>query len=301
RVAADGTIFATTYSGLRVSRDGGCTFTTATADLPAGTPGKIAETWVDALDIGPTGELWIATADGGKPNDIYRSTDNGASFESRGMLSPSIWWKSIIVAPSRAQRIYATGYQVAGALADGGQMPPTAHFEISDDHGDHWAASPLAGVRYGTTPLVYALGVDRTNPDVVYMSSAGANPPVGDRLYRSSDGGVTWTEVLATTGAILDLTVLPTGNVLVATLGGGAFASSDGGVSFSAMSGAPQLACIGAQDDGRIYGCGANWEPDEKAVAVSTDTGTWSKVFRFVELAGPLDCPDATPEHDVCG
>lgn len=301
RVAADGTIFATTYNGLRVSRDGGCTFTTATADLPADTPGRIADTWVDAVDIGPTGELWIATADGGKPNDIYRSTDNGASFESRGMLSPSIWWKSLAIAPARAQRIYATGYQVAGALADGGQMPPTAHFEISDDHGAHWAESPLAGVRSGTTPLVYALGVDRTNADVVYMSSSGANPPIGDRLYRSSDGGMTWTEVLATTAAIVDLTVLPTGNLLVATLGSGSFESSDGGVSFAAMPDAPQLACVGAKDDGRIYGCGANWEPDEKAVATSLDARTWSKVFRFVELAGPIDCPGGTPEHDTCG
>jgi hypothetical protein len=301
RIAQDGTIFATTYSGLRVSRDGGCTFTTATADLPAGAPGRIAETWVDAIDVGPTGEVWIATADGGKPNDIYRSTDGGVTFESRGMLSPSIWWKSITIAPSRAQRVYATGYQVAGALPDGGQMPPTAHFEISDDDGAHWTESPLAGVRFGSTPLVYSLGVDHSNADVVYMSSSGANQPVGDRLYRSSDGGVTWTEVLATTTAIADLTVLPTGNLLVATFGGGSFASSDGGLSFSAMVDAPQLACVGAQDDGRIYGCGANWEPDEKAVAMSTDSRSWSKVFRFVELAGPIDCPAATPEHDTCG
>jgi uncharacterized protein (TIGR03382 family) len=24
-------------------------------------------------------------------------------------------------------------------------------------------------------------------------------------------------------------------------------------------------------------------------------------VFRFVELAGPVDCPAGTPEHDTCG
>jgi hypothetical protein len=293
RIAVDGTIFATTYNGLRISRDGGCTFTTATADLPAGAPGRVAETWVDALDIGPTGDVWIATADGGKSNDIYRSTDNGVSFESRGKLSRSIWWKSVAIAPSRAQRVYATGYQVAGT--------PTAYFEITDDDGAHWAESPLAGVQFGMTPIIYALGVDRTDPDVVYMSSSAANLPVGDRLYRSSDGGVTWTEVLVTTAAILDLAVLPTGNVMVATLGGGSFESLDRGVSFSAMSDAPQLACVGAKDDGRIYGCGANWEPDDKALAISTDARTWSKVFRFVELAGPVDCPSGTPQHEICG
>jgi hypothetical protein len=294
RIAADGTIFATTYSGLRVSRDGGCTFTTATAELPAGDPGRLAETWVDALDIGPTGEIWIATADGGKPNNVYRSTDNGLTFAPRGMLSQAIWWKSIAVAPARAQRVYATGYQVA-------PMPPTAHFEITDDGGDHWAESPLAGVKFGMTPLMYVVGVDRTNPDIVYMSSFAANPPVGDRLYRSSDGGMTWTEVLATAAQILDLTAMPTGNLLVATSSGAAFESTDHGASFAAMSSAPQLACVGARDDGRVYGCAANWDPDEKAIAMTTDAQRWNKVFRFVELAGPLDCPEHTAEHDTCG
>src|SRR5689334_16048118 len=70
---ADGTIFATTFTGLRVSRDGGCTWTTATADRPARDPGRVADIWVDALDLGPGGELWIATAESGRPNDVYRS------------------------------------------------------------------------------------------------------------------------------------------------------------------------------------------------------------------------------------
>ena len=104
RIATDGTIFATTYTGLRVSRDGGCTFTTATAGQPANDPGRIADTWIDAIDIGPAGDVWVATADSTKPNNIYRSTDNGQTFEPRGMLSQTIWWKSLALAPSRAAR-----------------------------------------------------------------------------------------------------------------------------------------------------------------------------------------------------
>jgi len=301
RIAADGTIFATTFDGLHVSRDGGCSFSTATSDKPPSDPGWIADSWIDAIDIGPTGDIWVATANSGKPNNVYRSTDNGVTFEPRGMLSQAIWWKSLAIAPSRAQRIYATGYQVAGTAPGGGQLPPTAHFEITDDHGLTWIESPLAGVKYGPTPLVYALGVDRADPDIVVMSSSGANTPNGDRLYRSTDGGMTWTEVLATTGALLDLAIAPTGHILVATLGGGSFESADGGATFTAMVNAPQLACVGQRDDGRIYGCAANWEPDNKAVAVSTDDRTWSKVFRFVELAGPVECPAGTMQHDTCG
>ena len=301
RIATDGTIFATTYTGLRVSRDGGCTFTTATADQPVTAPGRIADTWIDAIDIGPTGEVWVATADGTKPNNIYRSTDNGMTFTPSGMLSQSIWWKNLAIAPSRGQRIYASGYQVAGTLADGGQMPPTAHVEITDDDGAHWAESPLAGVSFGSPPLIYVVGVDHANPDVVFMSSVGGSPPSGDRLYRSSDGGMTWTEVLATNQPILDVTIEQTGVVLVATLGGGSFQSAAGGTTFAPMTSPPQLACVGQRGDGAIFGCGANWAPDNKAIAKTADGATWSKVFRFVELAGPIDCPAGTPEHDTCG
>jgi hypothetical protein len=299
RIAADGTIFATTFNGLRVSRDAGCTFTTATAESLAGDPGRIAGSWIDAIDIGPTGEVWVATADTGKPNNIYRSTDGGVTFAPRGLLSSSGWWKSLAIAPSRAQRIYATGYQVAGTLPDGGHMPPTTHFEITDDDGEHWTESPLAGVQFGAMPLVLAVGVHPGNPDIVYMYSQGASPPGGDRLYRSTDGGATWSEALPTTAPILDVAITQAGGVVVATLGGGSYQSSDGTM-FTPMATAPQLACVGQRGDGVLFGCGANWEPDFEAVARSLDGGSWDKVFRFVELAGPLSCPAGTTQHDVC-
>jgi hypothetical protein len=300
RIAQDGAIFATTFTGLRVSRDGGCSFTTATADAPAGDPGRIADSWIAAVDIAPSGDVWVVTADNGRPNDVYRSTDNGRTFAPRGLSSPTIWWRSIAVAPSRAARIYASGYQVAGVLADGGQSPPTTHLEISDDTGEHWQESPLTGVAFGAMPLVYVLGIDPTDPDIVLMSSLGANAS-GDRLYRSSDGGATWTEVLATASPIVDLAIEHTGHVAVATLGSGSYQSTDRGASFAAMTGAPQLACVGERGDGAVFGCGANWEPDFKAIARSSNDATWSKVFRFVELAGPVECPAGTGEHDTCG
>ncbi|MDB4952871.1 MAG: hypothetical protein JWO36_440 [Myxococcales bacterium] len=299
-IATDGTIFATTFNGLRISRDGGCSFVTATAQLPANDPNRI-DFWIDALDIGPTGEVWVGTAESARANDVFVSTDNGVTFSSRGMLSPTVWWKSVKVAPSNAQRVYITGYQVAGALPDGGQMQPTAHLFRSDDDGAHWLESPLAGVQYGSMPTLLAVAVDPKQPNIVYVRSIQANPPMGDRLYRSTDGGMTLTEVLATTDAIRDVVVLDATQVLVATQTGGSFRSTDGGVSFSAMGAQPQLACLGQRDDGALFGCGANWDPDFKAVARSADGGaSWQKVWRFVELAGPMQCPAGTPEYDMC-
>ena len=299
RIAADGTIYATTYFGLRVSRDGGCTFTTATAELPAGDPGRIADVWIEAIDVGPAGEVWVATADGTRPNDVYRSTDGGRTFTGRGMYSATIWWKSLAIAPSRPQRVYATGYDMVGAKGADAAPMPSGHFFVTDDGGDHWVPSPLTDVAFGTPPLPYAVGVMPTKPDVVLMVSSGANPPLGDRLYRSTDGGMTWTEVLATTAAILDVSISQGGVVLVAAKGA-AYRSTDEGATFTTPSSAPQLACVTQHPDGTAVGCAANWQPDYAAVARSTDGLRWDKVFRFVELAGPLECPAGTPQRELC-
>jgi hypothetical protein len=300
RIARDGTIFATTYTGLRVSRDGGCSFATATAEAPPGAPGRIAGSWIDAIDIAPTGDVWVATANSGSPNDVYRSTDNGATFAPSGLASPAIWWKSLAVAPSRPARIYVTGYQVSGVLPDGGPIPPTTHLEISDDTGARWQDSPLTGVQFGAMPLVYVLAVDPANPDVVLLASSLANAATGDRLYRSSDGGMTWTDVLDTASPIVDLAFEQDGSAMVATLDAASFRSTDRGASFQPLTGAPQLACIGQRGDGAVFGCGVNWGPDFKAIARTGDGAAWSKVFQFSELAGPVDCPAGTAQHDLC-
>jgi hypothetical protein len=299
-IATDGTIFATTFAGLRVSHDAGCSFTVATSELPTGDTNRIADKWIDALDIGPTGEVWVGTSDNGLPNDVYFSTDGGATFSHRGMQSPTTFWKSVKIARSDAKRVYITGYQVAGTLPDGGAMSPTAHFLHSDDDGASWSESAMAGVMFGSTPIVYAVAVDATNKDIVFMMSRGANPPSGDRLYRSTDAGVTFAEVLASSQPILDVVIRDANTVAVATGAGGSYISTTSGASFTPMANAPQLGCLGQRGDGQLIGCGANWEPDYKAVDRSTDAATWSKVFRFVELDGPLQCPAGSAEQDMC-
>jgi hypothetical protein len=293
-VGSDGSILATTYSGLRVSRDNGCSFTT-NSTLPA-------NTWIGALDIGPTGEIWAGTAATGSSNGLFVSTDNGNTFTARGAVSPTIWWRSLAIAPSNAMRVYAAGYQVATTpLPDGGTPPPVAHLEQSSDDGMTWTDEPLAGVSYGASPLLMVDAIDPNNPDIVYVVSQAANPPNGDIVYRSTDGGVTLTAVLTTTDTVRGIVVVSSTSVIVATQLGGSFISSDSGMTFSPIASAPQLSCLGLSPDGSLVGCGPNWDPNYMAVARSTDGGTtWSEVWRFVNLYGPETCPAGTSEHDDC-
>jgi len=289
-IAADGTLFATTYSGLRVSRDGGCSFTTATAELPADAPGRIADMSVDAIAIGPTGEIWVATADGAKPNDVLRSTDGGVTFVSRGMSSPVMWWNSVVVAPSDATYVYVSGYQVANA--------PTAQVFSTTDGGQHWTPGSLVGVQLGDMPIVTVAAVDATDPGHVFLVSVHANG-MGDRLYRSTDGGITFHEVLATAKPITNVVIRDALTVLVVS-GEGTFRSNDGGAVFGAAATAPQLGCLGKRPDGTLVGCAANWDPDFMAIGRSDDASQWQKLFRFIELDGPLSCPPGTAGHDIC-
>jgi hypothetical protein len=149
-------------------------------------------------------------------------------------------------------------------------------------------------------PLVNVLAVDPANPDVVLLASSLASASVGDRLYRSSDGGMTWADVLDTQSPITDLAFEQGGRVVVTTLNAAPLQSVDRGASFQPIPGAPRLACVGQRGDGAVFGCGANWEPDFKAIARASDGATWDKVFRFAELAGPVDCPAGTAQHDMC-
>lgn len=305
-VAADGTIFATTYTGLRLSRDGGCSFTTATAQLPEGSPGRIANRFIDALELTSANVLWVGTSDNGIPNELFASTDGGATFAARGPLAPTIFWKSIKVAPSRLARIYATGYQLTGTAPDGGQLPPSAHAFRSDDDGATWTELALTGVTLAPTPIVVALAVDPRSPDLLYLVSRGANPPGGDRMYRSTDAGVTWAEVLATADPVHDVVIADEQHVLVVTqnetaVGGSSFQSKNGGQQFARMNNAPRLACLGKSPDGTLYGCAANFAPDYMSLTQSTDNGaTFRRLWRFAELAGPVACPAGTPQRETC-
>lgn len=301
-IASDGTIFATTFEGLRISRDGACSFTTATSELAMSDSNRIADIWIDALDIGPDGHVWVGTAETGHTNDIFVSTDNGMTFTAKGMLSPEIWWKSVKVAPTNPLRVYVTGYQIAGT--------PTAYFYRSENAGGAWTPSPLANIQYAqSTPVVLVKAVDPANPDILYMTSVGANPPSGDRVYRSTDAGETWTEVLATTASVHDIVIVDAQKVVVVTqiitpqavMGGPSYESTNGGTTFTETTGMPQLACLVKKPDGTLLGCGANWQPDYKAVARSSDGGaTWEKVWRFVEIAGAVKCDPGTVQHDTC-
>lgn len=234
--------------------------------------------------------FYIGSSGGG----VWKTTDAGTSWHniSDGFLDVG-GIGAIAVAPSDPRVIYVgTGE----ASIRGQTTSPGDGIYKSTDAGKTWAHLGLAD-----TLQIAAIVIDPTNPDVVYVAAQG-NPwiPSRDRgVYRSRDGGNTWTRVLfvnATTGAH-DLSIDPKDpRILYAALwdhqrlpwnirsggpGSGLWKSSDGGATWHPLrQGLPDLmgntgVAVSPVDSDRVY---AMIEAVHGGVFRSDDAGrTWRR------------------------
>jgi photosystem II stability/assembly factor-like uncharacterized protein len=292
-VGGDGAIYATTFEGLVVTRDGGCTWTRIAGAMP--------DLWVGAVTTAPDGAIWAATSSGGKVNDVYVSRDDGATFAPTGLHHDRAWWKSIAVAPSEPRRLYVSGYRIASAAPGDDVEQPRALLYRSDDGGASWAELPVDDFAFGTQPLLFVLGALPDDPDTVFARVEQWNDVTGGAVYRSSDAGASWTRVLEMNDAVDGFLIPRVGGLLIAgTPGAGVRVSADRGVTWTEPAVQPRMQCVAERGDGTIYGCGANWAPDYFALASSTDASSWMPVHQFQEIAGPLACEPGTIQHDGC-
>ena len=300
-ISRQGVIYATTFDGLRVSRDDGCTWEPAAAPLG---PGISA----NRVAIGPDDRIWVTTANGAAPNDVYVSVD-GTSFQSVGLVEENGGWQSVL--PGPGDRVYVAGYRRAI-----GDQPATPLIARSNDGGGTWEWLATDGFDPvdGLTNL-HLLGGSPDDPDLLFVRVIAANPPLGDAVYRSIDGGLEWERVLDTAAPVTAFAVRSDGEtVIVGTTDACAGETSDAGpadkgcvrisrdrgASFQRAASEPRMGCLAEGSDGTLFACGDNWDPDRFALGSSSDGETWSKVYRFVETEGALECPDGTVQADRC-
>jgi len=291
-IGNDGSLYATTFDGLRRSTDGGCEWPLVGPFSP--------DLLVNDVDIAADGAVWAAAASS-QQNGVYRSGD-GVNYSRTNIDRDRAVWLSIGIAESDPDRVYLGGFQFPDLNPPGGGMGATqALLYRSLDGGDNWEELSTTTFELGTTPRPFIAGILPAQPEVIFVRSEQAINAAGDIIYRSSDGGVSFAEVLRMDGRIRAFLVRRDGTTIIAgTAGAGVMISTDAGLTWSPAASEPQMACIDETDTGELLSCGANGEPDFYALARSTDAAIWDKVFRFADIAGPLECDAGTVQADTC-
>jgi photosystem II stability/assembly factor-like uncharacterized protein len=211
------TLYAATGAGVFKSTDGAITWTpvnsglisTVITDL-AITPGNSS-----TLYAATSGEL-LKTTDGGKN---WSAADSGMAFVG----SP------LAIDPQNTSTIFAIGCTIANYICG---------VVKSADGGASWSVSqalPDFGNLWVTT-----LTVDPRNSNIVYATIQEFDECGEETLYKSVDGGMSWSQSLfsnmgVSAGCILSLAVDPrnTNNLYAAFQRGGVFRSPDAGATWN--------------------------------------------------------------------
>jgi MYXO-CTERM domain-containing protein len=291
---ADGTLLATTFDGLMANRSG-CTFDRT--PLAAGSNAPLAERrFISTLTQGPTGTVFAADASALSGGKIYRSVDGAKTFPVATVVGKNAdWWSSIEVAPGDAKRVYVAGYRLTS-----GQPRAFLLFK-STDEGLTYQPLPTTAFTTSDQSAIDIVGISKTDPNLLFARvSTPVAGSVGEDIYRSADGGATWTKVYSVQDLVPGFVIRSNGDIFIGTRNSGSRISTDGGVTFTALATSLSVRCAVEAADGSLWACAQNQDPDFMAVAKSSNASSWSKVYQFGDTKKPVACAAGTLQFDRC-
>jgi hypothetical protein len=253
--------------------------------------GAVAGTWT--MPASPPQVRPLQVAAPSDPSVVYRVTfdgqlsvsrDGGRSFGAAWPVAlaggnrcctageaagPRIVASTLAVAATDPQRVYV-GLALQGAAG----WQPRLGVWVSEDGGRSWQATGMAS-NMSVTDLVVTPGALDAVAYPGFVSGSTA-------LWRSADGGATWTKVSGVDGPVYSVAVAGSGTVLAGGQGA-VWRSTNGGRSFTRLAvdlpiwSKPVVTAVLQAPDGTLYaGTGAG-------VAASADGGkTWRVISEAV-------------------
>jgi hypothetical protein len=303
-----GALFATTFNGLKVMRDG-CSF----GDTPEGSK------FVSASTLGPDQAFYYAasqTADAahGVTSDfqVYRSVNDGMTFPNPTRpddpADTNVWWESLMVAPSNAQVVYLSGYRYI-PNPTGGTMRDHLLYR-SDNGGTSWTLLAKTGLALMPNSVIHIVGITRDDARHVYARVELVDNTLSDAIYVSTDSGVSWKEIRRKTAAIGAFVVRAALNqgkhdLVLGTQALGTEVSHDDGTTWTAVANAPHINCLVENSANELWACTQNYgfsgiASDDAGIMKTTDLVTWTKVLHYQDLTNAVDCATGTVQHDTC-
>ncbi len=302
-IAAQPIVFyiAATNGGIWKTNDAGRTWQPLFDDQSTGSIGSLAIAPSDPNIIYAGSGEGLQRPDLSVGNGIYKSTDAGKSWTHLG-LRDGQQIPALLVDPRNPNRVFAA---VLGHPY--GPNPERGVF-LSTDGGANWTKSLYKDENTGAVDLAF----DPQNPDIVYAVLWAArqgpwengqyNGP-GSGLFKSTDGGATWTQLhggLPTTSeglARIGLGVAPSdGNriyALVEARAGGLYRSDDAGATWSRVN-----------SESRIYGRGDDFagvrvDPKNPDIVYVANTSTYRSLDAGKTFTAIKGAPGGDDYHTI--
>ena len=172
-------VYAASPDGLRESDLAALEWREVGTAAPSG---RIARFAVDPED---TRIIYAASASGG----LWKTVNAGTTWESIFNGQPTISMGDVALTPGKPDIVWlGTGEQNSVRSSQFGDG-----VYRSDDGGKTWRHMGLTGSRHVGRILIHP-----ENPDIVYVAALGSlwGPNDERGLYRTTDGGETWTQLL---------------------------------------------------------------------------------------------------------
>lgn len=292
-VTPDGTVIASSFQGLAISRDRSCNYGFAGGDLQ----GRV---FIDLASRPATPGTVVAFASSYDGQDdagliyfkstLFETKDEGKTFAPLGTgFDKTLLGETVDVTASDPDRLYVS------AVRDPTGMQPSGVMLTSRDHGTTWEENPVALLPSERGAFIAA--VDPRTADRVYVRTSGS-ADAASRLLVSDDAGKTFRTVFTAQGQLAGFALAQDGsNVWVGGLRDGVRRANTTDFVFTQTS-KVEVSCLALGTDG-LWACSN--EKSGFVVGLSKDEGaTFEAKLHFCDIRGPLACAVGSTTNTQC-